>query len=240
MIKLKSKIGIALLASVVIVVILIASQFVVNTKTTGSIEANPLGKLPLQTPDNLPEETIHPMSVSLEQAKENAESKLNKIKTQTEFVEWEELWARPDSVVGTPFLVRSVDEKPRYWIVPVILDEKVIGFTEVEMDGEVPRWGGMGCLYSPYYNPKNIDKCSSSVTPITSEEAKDIAKNITDKYKDTIISEPIYVYDDTGCCSGEAWMLKVAGKDGKIISRVFATMLYAYERNYTGIPGYTP
>jgi hypothetical protein len=46
-------IGIALLASVVIVVILIASLFVVNTKTTFSIEP-----YPSKTPDNLTEEEI--------------------------------------------------------------------------------------------------------------------------------------------------------------------------------------
>ena len=43
-------IGIALLASVVIVVILIASLFVVNTKTTFSIEPYPSSKLPQSTP----------------------------------------------------------------------------------------------------------------------------------------------------------------------------------------------
>lgn len=225
----KIMIGFALLASVVIVVIVIASQFVVTTKTTSN-EPYPLSKLPPQTQDNLPEEVIQSTSVSLEQAKEIAELKINELKAQTEFVEWEELLANPDATVGMPYLVRSVDEKPRYWIVPVVLDEKVIGVIEVEMNGQAPRWGGLRCLYIPHYNPKNIVNCSSPVTLITSEEAKDIAKNITDKYKDAVISEPIYVYDDTGCCSGEAWMLKVVGKDGKIISRVFATVLYAYER----------
>ncbi len=202
----------------------------VTTKTMGSVNTSPLSKLPIQTPDNLSEVVNQPTSVSLEQAKEIAALKINKIKAQTKFIEWEELWANPDATVGMPYLVRSVDEKPRYWLVPVILDEKVIGAIEVEMDGQAPRNECMNCLTTPYYNPKNIGNCSSIVTISTSEEAKVIAKNITDKYKDAIISEPIYVYDDTGCCSGEAWMFKVVGKDGKIISRVFATPLYAYER----------
>lgn len=43
-------IGIALLSSVVIVIILIASLFTVNTKTTSSIEPYPSSKLPQSTP----------------------------------------------------------------------------------------------------------------------------------------------------------------------------------------------
>jgi len=167
--------------------------------------------------------------VSQEQAKEIAESKFNEVKAQTEPVECEELWKNPKAMVGTPFLVRTVDEKPFYWKVPVVLNEKVMGFVDVEMNGKVPRYGCRGCLYSPYYDPDNINNCSSTVTISTIEEAKELAKNITDKYKDAVVSEPIYVYDDTGCCSGEAWMLKIE-KDGRIISRAFVSGYYAYER----------
>ncbi|MCK4733864.1 MAG: hypothetical protein KAT65_15525, partial [Methanophagales archaeon] len=95
--------------------------------------------------------------------------------------------------------------------------------------GKVPRYGCMGCLYSPYYDPDNINNCSSTVTISTIEEAKEIAKNITDKYRDAELFEPIYVYDDTGPCAGEAWMLKIE-KDGKIISRAFVSGYYAYEK----------
>ena len=85
-----------------------------------------------------------------EQAKEIAESKFNEVKTQTEPVEGEELWKNPKAMVGTPFLVRTVDEKPSYWKVPVVLNEKVMGFVDVEMNGKVPRYGCRGFLYSPY------------------------------------------------------------------------------------------
>ena len=173
--------------------------------------------------------SIQPTQVSQEQAKEIAESKFNEVKAQTEPVECEELWKNPKAMVGTPSLVRTVDEKPFYWKVPVVLNEKVIGFIDVKMNGKVPRYGCMGCLYSPYYDPHNIDNCPSTVTISTIEEAKELAKNITDKYSDAVVSEPIYVYDDTGCCSGEAWMLKIE-KDGKIISRAFVSGYYAYER----------
>lgn len=221
-------IGIALLASVVIVIILIASNFMVNTETTVSIEPYPSSRLPLQISDNFTEEVTQPTSVSQEQAKKIAESKLNEVKAQTEFVEWEELWANPNATAGMPYLVRSVDEKPRYWIVPVILDEKVTGVIEV-VNGQAPRYGSFGCLYNPYYSPKNLQNCSSVITINTAEKAKEMARNITSKYSDAKISEPIYVFDDTGCCSGEAWMLKIE-KDGKIISRVFVQAGYAYER----------
>ena len=77
--------------------------------------------------------------VSQEQAKEIAESKFNEVKAQTEPVECEELWKNPKAMVGTPSLVRTVDEKPFYWKVPVVLNEKVIGFIDVKMNGKVPR-----------------------------------------------------------------------------------------------------
>ena len=173
--------------------------------------------------------SIQPTQVSQEQAKEIAESKFNEVKAQTEPVECEELWKNPKARIGMPSLVRTVDEKPFYWKVPVVLNEKVMGFIDVEMNGKVPRYGCKGCLYSPYYDPHNVDNCSSTVTISTVEEAKEIAKNITNKYSDAVVSEPIYVYDDTGCCSGEAWMLKIE-KDGRIISRAFVSGYYAYER----------
>ena len=172
---------------------------------------------------------IQPRPVSQDYAKEIAESKFNEVKAQTEPVECEELWMNPKAMVGTPSLVRTVDEKPFYWKVPVVLNGKVIGFIDVKMNGKVPRYGCMGCLYSPFYDPDNINNCSSTVTTSTVEEAKEIAKNITDKYRDAAVSEPIYVYDDTGPCAGEAWMLKIE-KDGKIISRAFVSGYYAYER----------
>ncbi len=170
---------------------------------------------------------IQPASVSQKQAKGIAESKLNEVKAQAEFVEWEELWANPNAMVGTPYLVRTVDEKPLYWKVPVILNEKVIGSIEVKMDGRIPTYGGFGCLYNPYYNAKNLENCLSVVAFSAVEKPKEIAKNITDKYSDAKVSEPILVFDDNA--GGEAWMLKIE-KEGKIISRVFVAGSFAYER----------
>ena len=129
-------------------------------------------------------------------------------------------------MVGTPYLVKTVDEKPLYWKVPVILNEKVIGSIEVKMDGRIPRYGSFGCLYNLYYNPKNLQNCSSAVTINTVEMSKEIARNITDKYSDAKVSEPILVFDDNG--GGEAWMLKIE-KDNKIISRVFVAGSFVYD-----------
>ncbi len=171
---------------------------------------------------------VQAASVSQEKAKEIAEMKFNEVKAQTEFIEWERLWTNPEAGVGTPLLVKNINEEPFYWKVPVLLKGKVIGDIEVNMNGNVPRYGGSGCLYSPYYSPKNADNCSSAIT-MSNAEAKEIAKNITLEYGDAAVSEPVYVFDDAGCCSGEAWMLKIE-KDGKIVSRVFVQSGYAYER----------
>ncbi|MFZ3060331.1 MAG: PLD nuclease N-terminal domain-containing protein [Candidatus Methanoperedens sp.] len=56
-------IGIALLASVVIVIILIASNFVATTKTTVSIEPYPSGKLPQSTPSVTMNGTIENITI---------------------------------------------------------------------------------------------------------------------------------------------------------------------------------
>ncbi len=70
---------------------------------------------------------VQAASVSQEKAKEIAEAKFNEVRAQTEFVEWEGLWTNPETGVGTPLLVRNINEEPFYWKVPVLLKGKVIG-----------------------------------------------------------------------------------------------------------------
>ncbi len=135
------------------------------------------------------------------------------------FKSWEQ------STLGDPILVRTLEEEPSYWIVPVIFQEKVIGFIVIEGDGKIPRYGVFGCG-----KPDNLSACPSVITFITTEEAIILAKNITAKYPDAKISAPIFVHEEEK--SKTAWMLKLE-KKGKIISRVFVAGSYVYER----VPG---
>lgn len=156
-------------------------------------------------------------SISKAEAKKIAEWRFSKSIQEDDpvFKSWER------STLGDPVLVRTVEEEPSYWTVPVIFKEKVVGFIDIG-NKLIKRYGIFGCG-----TPDNLSACPSVITFITPEEAVELAKNITDSYPDAKISAPIFVHDDEK--SSVAWMLKVE-KNGKIISRVFVAGNIVYER----------
>lgn len=125
------------------------------------------------------------------------------------------------SILGEPVMVKTLEEKPSYWTVPVILKDKVIGFIDVGRDKTVSRYGQF------YETPDNLSSCPYVITFTTPEEAKELTKEIISKYSDAKISEPIFVHD--GAESKTAWMLKVE-KGDKITNRIFVSGRYVYER----------
>ncbi len=129
------------------------------------------------------------------------------------------LWKQ--SILGDPILVKTLEESPSYWSVPVIYKEKVIGFIDIEGDRTISKYGFF------YENPDNLSNCPSILTITTSEEALNLAKNITDNYPGAKISDPVFIHD--GAKSKTAWMLKLEMND-KIITRVFVAGNYVYER----------
>lgn len=165
--------------------------------------------------------------LSKTEIKNIVESKFSGILTQEESPISEMYKQDNHAKIGDPVLVRTINEEPSYWRVPEILEGKVIGFMDVKPDGKVTRFGHFGC-FSQSSKTRNISNCPSVVTLNTAEEAKEIAKNITDKYgDDAIISEPIFVHD--GAETQLAWMLKIE-KNNEIISRVFVSKDYTYEK----------
>lgn len=116
------------------------------------------------------------------------------------------------STVGEPILVRTVEEEPSYWTVPLTFKEKVIGFIDVDMNKSTPRYGVFGGT------PDDLNAFPSLITFTTPEEAIELVKNITVQYPGAKVSAPVFVFD--GNPGRTAWMLKVE-KEGKIISRVF-------------------
>ncbi len=157
-------------------------------------------------------------SVSKTEAKKIAEWRFNKSIQEDDpvFKSWEQ------SILGDPVLVKTVKEEPFYWTVPIIFREKVIGFIDIDGNKSIPRYGIFGCG-----TPDNLSACPYVITFITSEEAVELAKNVTARYPDANISAPIFVYDDEK--SHAAWMLKVETK-GAVISRIFVAGNYVYER----------
>ena len=197
----------------------------IPSKVEGIAGQNETNKVPesTETPSN-PEkiitgknETQGKTFLSKETAEKIAESKLGEyIPGDPIFALWRQ------SVLGDPILVRTVDEEPSYWSVPVIFKDKVIGFIDVEGDGTISRYGCSGHCYAD-----NLSRCPTRLTLITAEEAAELAEEITARYPDAEVSEPIFVHD--GAKSKIAWMLKIE-KNGEIISRVFVSGRSVYER----------
>jgi len=147
-------------------------------------------------------------SVSKIEAKEIAEWKFKQSLQENDpvFQPWNQ------SAIGEPILLRTVEEEPAYWIVPLIFKEKVIGAIYVDGNKSFPRYGVFGGT------PDNMSEFPSVITFSTPEEAFELAKNITAQYPEAKVSAPVFVYDGESFMT--AWMLKVE-KEGKIISRVF-------------------
>ncbi|HJH25444.1 MAG TPA: hypothetical protein C5S37_01445, partial [Methanophagales archaeon] len=231
MIKTNQK-GIAIL----VILVLIGIAFVhigmtdrvkIPSKIEGTIGQNETNKVPESTevpsnPEKIGENDMNEMPgnpfLSKDAAEKIAKSKLGEhIPGDPIF----ELWKQ--SVLGDPILVRTVEEEPSYWSVPVIFNkDKVIGFIDVEGDGTISRYGLYGHCYAD-----NLSRCPSVLTLITAEEAAELAEEITARYPDAEVSEPIFVHD--GAKSKIAWMLKIE-KNGEIISRVFVSGRSVYER----------
>jgi hypothetical protein len=155
---------------------------------------------------------------SKKEAREIAEWRFRKSIQEDDpvFKSWEQ------STLGDPILVRTLEEEPSYWTVPVIFKEKVIGFIDIDRNESIPRYGIFGCGKTD-----NLSACPSVLTFTTPEEAVELAKNITAKYPDAKVSAPIFVHGDEK--GHTAWMLKVE-KEEKIISRVFVAGNNVYER----------
>lgn len=126
-----------------------------------------------------------------------------------------------DAKLGDPLLVRTVDLEPSHWIVPVVRRGKVLGRISVNKEGRV-----MGHAYF-HQSSEDLSMCPSFVTRLSSEEAFHQAKQILDSYVGAEFSEPVFVLN--GFRNQLAWMIKVL-IGGELISRVFVTPSYVYER----------
>ena len=126
-----------------------------------------------------------------------------------------------EAELGNPILVRTVESKASFWMVPVEHPGQALGYINIGPDGQV-----MGYAYL-YENPADLFACPPLATRISAEEARELANDLLKAYKAAEFSTPVFVHD--GPHSRLAWMIEIR-MASKLISRVFVTPGYSYEQ----------
>jgi hypothetical protein len=129
-----------------------------------------------------------------------------------------EPWVR--SSVGEPVLVRAVTGEPSYWLVPVELDDRAIGFVRVTTEGKAVASGAL------YRDPTRLNGAPPVVTGITAAEARERVADALGA--GAVAGEPVYVHD--GPPGREAWLIRVREPDGAT-RLLFVTAAGWYERS---------
>jgi hypothetical protein len=137
-----------------------------------------------------------------------------------------EPWAR--STIGEPVLVRTVAGDPSYWVVPVELDDRAIGFVRVTTEGKAVASGAL------YRDPRTLAGAPAVVTGITAAAAR--ARVTGDLGPDVAVGDPVYVHD--GPPGREAWLVRVREQDDPT-RLLFVTGAGWYERS-SDAPGSAP
>jgi hypothetical protein len=126
-----------------------------------------------------------------------------------------------EASIGEPLLVHDLAKRPSYWLVPVLLGEKVVGFVRVSQDG------GVEAIGSYCRDRSRLAECPDWVTHITSDEAERRARPRLDTASDEVASPPVYVHD--GPPGREAWLVETSAH-GQPVRRLFLTASGMYER----------
>jgi hypothetical protein len=155
--------------------------------------------------------------VDIEQALEIAREEMKQELVQRDpmFAPWS------DASLGQPVLVRDVFKEPSYWVVPVIIRERVAGFIRVLGTGRIAAVGVF------YRDPKQIEACPTTITGVDASEASRLATERIDSEQGEAASEPVFVHD--GPPGREAWLIEVIKKD-KPSRWIFVTPAFVYER----------
>ena len=123
--------------------------------------------------------------------------------------------------LGEPVLVSDLWKQPTYWLVPVELGGRAIGYVRVLGTGRV---GAMGVYYR---NPAQLETAPATVTGIDSVEAARQAAIRIDPTRGETARPPIYVHD--GPPGREAWLVEVV-QDRRPVRWLFITQGGVYER----------
>jgi hypothetical protein len=121
--------------------------------------------------------------------------------------------------VGRPVMVHSVWGRPSYWLVPILVERRAVGFARVLPTGRV---ADLGVFRS---RSGEIDSYPRVVTRITANDAqRKAAETLRSGEK---ASEPIYVHD--GPLGREAWLVETE-KRGRPNRWIFVTGAGCYDR----------
>ncbi len=124
--------------------------------------------------------------------------------------------------IGEPVLVHDLSGRPSYWLAPVRLQERVIGFVRVLLDGRVVAVGSL--CRDP---ARLLQDCPEVVTGITEDEAARRAGAHRDAAAGEVARPPVNVHD--GPPGREAWLVAVRVPNGP--GRwIFVTRYGTYER----------
>jgi hypothetical protein len=126
-----------------------------------------------------------------------------------------------DASAGEPVVVHTVRGEASYWLVPVVIKERVAGFVRVNADGQVAAVGAY------YRDPKQIAASPAVVTRITASEAAALAAKRVNRARGETAAQPVYVHD--GPPGREAWMIEVS-RAGRPTRWLFVTPGAVYER----------
>ena len=129
------------------------------------------------------------------------------------------LWK--DDSLGQAVLVRDIFKNPSYWLVPVIVHKRVVGFVRVMGSGNVDAIG-TSCR-----NVEDIQSCPTIVTGITKKSATQSVQKECHLEKSETLTEPVFVYD--GSIGREAWLVEVL-EDKNVVRWIFITAGGVYER----------
>lgn len=108
------------------------------------------------------------------------------------------------SLVGEPVLVRTVTGEASYWLVPMELDGRAVGFVRVTTDGTAVVAGSL------LRDPDRLDSAPAVVTGITAVEASERVSAALGP--DDVAESPVYVHD--GPPGREAWLVRVRERAG--------------------------
>jgi len=123
--------------------------------------------------------------------------------------------------LGQAVLVSDIFKKPSYWLIPVIVHERCVGFVRVMGSGSVDAIG-TSCR-----NVEDIQSCPTTVTGITKKEATQSVQKEYHLEKNETLSEPVFVYD--GSIGREAWLIEVL-QDKNVVQWIFVTAGGVYKR----------
>jgi len=129
--------------------------------------------------------------------------------------------AWPNAAIGEPELVHDVAGPPTYWLVPLVAQNRAIGFVRVDGNG---RTIAMGTFCQ---TPDEIEKCPAIVTGITADEAAELARDRGNLTPDETAAQPRFVHD--GPVGREVWLVETS-RDGAPGRWLFVGRGGLYER----------